>query len=158
MLSRTRCEASHPWKGERATETVWNCVIVSSLENGYVVYVVSQHYKFYEHPICFSWVHRRLPGPANASLDSLKAPKRIGSHVNEVLTINDGYQSWTSFWRECRFCWCLVRVATRAQRELWIFCIICIVYTALADYTRVSFCRSCRTNTSVCYILAYLSL
>lgn len=39
-----------------------------------------------------------LVGHRNASLDSLKARKRIGPRVNEVLTINDGTHGCTSFW------------------------------------------------------------
>jgi len=61
----------------------------------------SQRHKFYEHSICFpgaaasaSAAHRSR----NALLDSLKARKRIGPRVNEVLTINDGSRGCTSFW------------------------------------------------------------
>jgi len=64
-------------------------------------FVPSQRHKFYEHSICFRGAaapRLREHRSRNASLDSLKARKRIGPRVNEVLTINDGSRGCTSFW------------------------------------------------------------
>lgn len=86
---------------------------------------------------------RSLCRPRNASLDGLKARKRIGPRVNEVLTINDGAAGPNVFLVGRFYSPLFVYIATRE-----LLYILYYLYDAkLAAYNRVTFCRLCWTNT-----------
>lgn len=95
MLPRTRHlrESSYPWKGWRAMRGIARLLGGKRLCRLRRVSIIN----FTNIQSAFLECSRSLCRPRNASLDGLKARKRIGPRVNEVLTINDGATGWISF-------------------------------------------------------------